>query len=641
LIAWGRYEEALQIVRKVNPFPSVCGRICQHACEAKCRRGALDAPIALKELKRFVTEVQAGSDWRPPVAPATRGKVAVVGAGPSGLTTAQDLRDMGYAVTVLERLPQPGGMLNLIPKYRLPEYVVRRDITTILARGIALRCNCEIGRDVQLSDLKAEGFQAVVVCAGLSRSRGLALPGFGAERFIGAIPLMMDVWAGNPVEVGRKALVIGGGNVAADVARTLRRLGAQEVTMACVESRAEMPATEEEISGAVEEGVRLMPSWGPKRVLKKDGRVAGFEMMRVLSVFDEQKRFNPKYDPAHVKVVTADMIVLTIGQAGDTSWTRGSGVKLDRRGRVAADREMGTTSEPGVFLAGEVLRGPGSAIEAIADGHRAAALADQFLRTGAVKAAPAEVLPVVGEFPKAAQDQLRRMDRVPAPLLPRAERMQGFHEHELGYDEAAALQEAGRCLNCGAGPVIDEEKCAFCLTCFRLCSVGGIEIGKKMVTAPQACQACGLCAAECPQGAITLGHWPNSELHAELMQALKGALGAPATSAVVQCIHSAASRGDLAARPASADGVVHLGVPCITHFTAADLMLLIANGVQTVQVMLCAPSVCKHANGQERVKQVLSAAVQRARAVRPKAEIRFVEIQPTPSPKTPLQGVTA
>jgi ferredoxin len=272
-----------------------------------------------------------------------------------------------------------------------------------------------------------------------------------------------------------------------------------------------------------------------------------------------------------------------------------------------------------VFLAGEVLRGPGSAIQAIADGHRAAALADQFLRTGAAKAAPAEVLPVVGEFPKAAQDQLRRMDRVPAPLLPREERLRGFHEHELGYDEAAALQEAGRCLNCGAGPVIDEEKCAFCLTCFRLCPVGGIEIGKKMVTAPQACQACGLCAAECPQGAISMGHWPNSELHAELIQALKGHLGAPATAVVVQCIHAAANRGDLAARPASAGGVVHLGVPCITHFTAADLMLLIANGIQTVEVRLCAPSACKHASGQGRVKQVLTAAVQRARAVRPKA----------------------
>ena len=162
-----------------------------------------------------------------------------------------------------------------------------------------------------------------------------------------------------------------------------------------------------------------------------------------------------------------------------------------------------------------------------------------------------------------------------------------------------------------------------------------------MVTAPQACQACGLCAAECPQGAIRLGHWPNSELHAELIQALKGPLGAPATAAVVQCIHGAANRGDVAVRPASAGGVVHLGVPCITHFTAADLLLLFANGIQRVQVMLCAPSACKHASGQERVKQVLTAAVQRARAVRPQAEIRFVEFKPTPSSKTSLQGVTA
>ena len=264
---------------------------------------------------------------------------------------------------------------------------------------------------------------------------------------------MMDVWAGNPVQVGRKALVIGGGNVAVDVARTLRRLGAEQVTMACVESRAEIPASEEEIAAAAEEGIRLMPSWGPKSVLKKDGRVAGLELMRVPRVFDEKRRFNPKYDPAHVKVVTADMVVLTIGQAGDTSWTLGSAVKLDRRGRILADRELHTTSEPGVFLAGEVLNGPGSAIQAIADGRRAAAIVDGFLRTGLLKNPPAEDRAVVGEFPKAACDKLHRLDRVPMRQVPGPERLAGFQEHELGYDERAALREAGALpeLRCRAG----------------------------------------------------------------------------------------------------------------------------------------------------------------------------------------------
>ena len=647
LIAWGRFEDALEVVRKVNPFPSVCGRICQHPCEEKCRRAALDTPVALKELKRFVTEVESASvprgrratDSCPDVAPVTRGKVAVVGAGPAGLTAAQDLRGMGYAVTVFERLAQPGGMLNIIPKYRLPEHVLKRDIDAILARGIELRCDCEVGKDVPLSDLRANGYQAIIVCAGLSRSRGLALPGFGAERLVAAIPLMMDVWAGVPVQVGHRALVIGGGNVAADVARTLRRLGAEEVTMACVESRAEMPATEEEISAATEEGIRLMPSWGPKRVLKRDGHVAGLELMRVTSVFDEQGRFNPQYDFAHLKVVTADMIVLTIGQAGDTSWTRGAGMALDRRGRLITDRDAHTTSESGVFLAGEVLHGPGSAIEAIADGHRVAAIADQFIRTGNVVPASKEAERVVGDFPEAVQKDLCRLERTPMRQRPAAKRLEGFQEHELGYNEAAALREAARCLNCGAGPTIDEDKCAFCLTCLRLCPLDGIEIGKKMTTVPEACQACGLCAAECPQGAIALEHWPNEQFREQVARALQKAAPAGASAAIVQCVHTAATRRDLSAAPGQDDGVIHLNMPCITHLTALDLMLLVGNGIDRIQVVLCPPAACKHANSQQRAKQVLSAAAERVRAVRPEVQITFVEIEQPRDGNSSVEGV--
>ena len=648
LIAWGRFEEALEVVRKVNPLPSVCGRICQHPCEEKCRRGGLDAAVALKELKRFVSETVAASSpavpqaetRAPDLAAATQGKVAVIGAGPAGLTAAQDLRGMGYAVTVFERLPQAGGMLNLIPNYRLPERVLKKDIEAILAHGIELRCNCEIGRDMQLADLSAEGYRAVIVCAGLSRSRGLALPGFGAERFVAAIPLMMDVWAGKEVQVGQRALVIGGGNVAVDVARTLRRLGAEEVAMACVESSAEIPATEEEIAAASEEGIRVMPSWGPKRVLKRDGRVAGLEMMRVTSVFDANGRFNPQYDFTHLKVVTADMIVLTIGQAGDTSWTRGSGAALDRRGRVVADRNLHTTSERGVFLAGEVLHGPGNAVEAIADGHRVAAIVDQFVRTGQVKALPSATQPVVADFPESVRENLCRLDRVPMPQTPVATRLKGFDEHDLGYDEAAALREAARCLNCGAGPVIDEDKCAFCLTCFRLCPLNGIGIGKKMTTSPESCQACGLCAAECPQAAIVLDHWPNEQLRDQIVQAIEEARPAEVSAAVVRCVHTAGTRKELAPAVELGDGAtIHLNIPCLTHLTPLDIMLLVGNGIERIRIAICGPETCKHASSQRRARQVLSAAAQRAREIRPSVQIEFAEIH-QPALETPAtQGV--
>jgi NADPH-dependent glutamate synthase beta subunit-like oxidoreductase len=629
LIAWGRFEEALEIVRKVNPFPSVCGRICQHPCEDKCRRSAVDSAIALKELKRFVTEVEAASDFTPEVVPVTREKVAVVGAGPAGLTAAQDLRSAGCAVTVFERLDRPGGMLNIIPRYRLPEQVLRRDINTILARGIDLHCDREIGRDLSVSDLKTDGCKAIVVCTGLSRSRGLALPGFGAERFLAAIPLMMDVWAGKPVRVGQRALVIGGGNVAADVARTLRRLGAEEVIMACVESREEMPAAEEEIVAAVEEGIRLMPSWAPKRVLKSDQHVAGLEMMRVTSVFDEQGRFNPQYDFNHLRVVTADMIVLTIGQAGDTSWTQDSEVALDRRGRVVADRKRHTTSEPGVFLAGEANRGPGNVVEAIAEGHEVAAIVDEYLRTGRARIRMSEEPPIVADFPSEVRENVLQIERVPMRQISSSERLAGFKEHDLGYDEASALKEAARCLNCGAGPTVDEDKCAFCLTCFRLCPLDGIEIGKQMITVPEACQACGLCAAECPQGAIALEHWPGEQFRRQLAEALREAGSDGPSNAVVQCVHTAATRSDLSLRfEREGDFIIRLSVPCVTHLTPLDLMLLVGNGVERIRVAMCGLTSCKHSESQRRAIRTLSAAIERIREVRPAVKIAFVEADP-------------
>lgn len=629
LIAWGRFEEALEVIRQVNPFPSVCGRICQHPCEEKCRRAALDAPVALKDLKRLVTELVAGTAPPAEIVPVTREKVAVIGAGPAGLTAAQDLRGSGYAVTVYERLAEPGGMLNIIPNYRLPEDVLKRDIDAILARGIDVECHRELGADMNLAELREEGFKAIIVCSGLSRSRGLALPGFGAERFLAAIPLMMDVWSGKPVDVGRRVLVIGGGNVASDVARTLRRLGADDVTMACVESREEMPATEEELGAAVEEGIRLMPSWAPKRVLKTDGHVAGLEMMRVTSVFDANGRFNPQYDLTHLKVVTADAIVLTIGQAGDTSWTRGSQVALDRRGRVVTDRELHTTSESGVFLAGEALRGPGNVVEAMADGHRVASVVEAFLTTGEPRAPERESPELVGEFPQTVLENLRRLDRVPMPRTPSSERLRGFREHELGYDEASALREAARCLNCGAGPTIDEDLCAFCLTCYRLCPLDGIEIRKKMENTPEACQACGLCAAECPMGAITLGHWEKDEFAGQLNAVLAGRKMSAPSTAVVQCVHTAASRDDLTPEVRSGDETaIRLNIPCITHLKPIDLMLLVASGVSRIEVKMCDPAACKHPAGQKRARQVLSATVEDIRAMRPGVEITFVEVEP-------------
>ncbi|MBM4030813.1 MAG: FAD-binding protein, partial [Planctomycetes bacterium] len=310
LVAERRYDDAFAVITRTNPFPSVCAHICQRPCEKKCRRGQLDAPVGIRALKHFVVEhvghrpearatAQAaqggtggGGTGVPPVTEAKR-RVAVIGAGPAGLTAALDLRRRGCRTCVFERLGRPGGMLNVIPRYRLPQEALDADVQAILAEGVELTCNWEAGRDGAPTDLLDRGFDAVVVASGLSRSRGIALPGFGAQRFTAAIPWMADVWLGNSVDVGRRVAVIGGGNVAADVARTARRLGADYVAMICLESRKEMPAEPEEIRLAEAEGIQIITRQAPKRVLNREGQIAAIELMAVTSVFDEAGRFRP------------------------------------------------------------------------------------------------------------------------------------------------------------------------------------------------------------------------------------------------------------------------------------------------------------------------------------------------------------
>ncbi|MBM4043001.1 MAG: FAD-binding protein, partial [Planctomycetes bacterium] len=371
LVAERRYDDAFAVITRTNPFPSVCAHICQRPCEKKCRRGQLDAPVGIRALKHFVVEHAARPAPAQPTLDAKR-RVAIIGAGPAGLTAALDLRRRGCRVSVFERLSRPGGMLNVIPRYRLPQEALDADVQAILAEGVELTCNWEAGRDGAPTDLLEKGFDAVVVASGLSRSRGIALPGFGAQRFTAAIPWMADVWLGNRVDVGRRVAVIGGGNVAADVARTARRLGADFVAMICLESRKEMPAEPEEIRLAEAEGIQIITRQAPKRVLNREGQIAAIELMAVTSVFDEAGRFRPTYDPARIRTLNVDMVVLSVGQAPDRSWARGTAIRTDHRGRVVADRDTHQTSHPRVFLAGEALRGPGSAIEAVADGHRVA-----------------------------------------------------------------------------------------------------------------------------------------------------------------------------------------------------------------------------------------------------------------------------
>ena len=573
----GRYDEAYEVICRTNPFPSVCAQICQRPCEKQCRRGQLDSPVALRAMKRFVVQ-QVGPRRPEPSAPAPAGaaRVAVIGAGPAGLTAAHDLRRTGHRVGIFERLDRPGGMLNVIPRYRLPQAALDADVEAILALGIDVTYGCEVGRDLTVGDLLARSFDAVVVATGLSRSRGIAVPGFGAQAFAAAIPWMADVWLGKKVQVGRRVAVIGGGNVAADVARTARRLGAAHVAMICLESPEEMPAEPEEVRLAQAEGIRILTRHALKRVLNRDGRIVAIELMAVTSVFDEAGRFRPRYDPSRIRTLSADMVILSIGQAPDRSWARGSGIQTDGRGRIVVDRQTHLTSHPRVLLAGEALRGPGAAIEAVAEGHRVAEIVARFLETGRVAGPQPDETVALEPFPADVVGKLHEMHSLAAEAEP-------FAEQEPILTEAEARREGGRCLGCLAGAVIDEAKCASCLTCYRVCPLDAVEIGETAFSNPVRCQACGLCAAVCPAGAIGLSYWQADGLR-EMRPAAAGAgEGGPTIALVCEYRDGVdVEAGDV------------LRVPCLARLRPADLLGLFARGYRAVALHPCDEEDCKY-----------------------------------------------
>ncbi|MGB2821258.1 MAG: FAD-dependent oxidoreductase, partial [Phycisphaerae bacterium] len=407
----------------------------------------------------------------------------------------------------------------------------------------------------------------------LSRSRGIAVPGFGAQRFTAAIPWMAGIWLGDKVDVGRRVAVIGGGNVAVDVARTARRLGAQYVAMICLESLDEMPAEPEEVRLAREEGIVILPRQAPKRVLNRDGEIVALELMSVVSVFDEAGRFRPTYDPSRIRTLGADSVILSVGQAPDRSWARGTSIQTDRRGRIVADRDTQLTSNPRVFLAGESLRGPGSAIEAVADGHRVAEIAASFLATGEVASPDSDQAEALGPFPTDVLERLHEMTRVATEPEP-------FAPSEPTLDEAAARHEAGRCFGCLSGAVIDENKCASCLTCFRICPLEAVEIGEAMFANPARCQACGVCASVCPANAIGLSFWESGELTATTSAGPE--VAGPAVALL--CEH----REDKHVEAAQV-----LRVPCLARLKPIDLLRLLRRH-ECVSLVPCEKEECKY-----------------------------------------------
>ncbi len=443
----GDLREAAKILLDTNPIPSITGRVCPHFCEQVCNRGDFDEPVSVRDIERFMGDYileNANEIIKAPETDTGR-SVAVVGSGPAGLSAAYYLRASGHRVTVFDRMEEPGGMLAyVIPAYRLPKDIVRRVVKAIENTGVEFRLKVDVGKDVTVDDLKKD-FDSVFIATGAWNPVSIGLEGEESTRF--GMEFLTNINLGVKEVPGKKVLVIGGGNAAIDAAISALRLGAEKATIACLESREEMPALPWEIEQAVEEGVKLMPSWGPHRVLKSDGKVRGMELVRCTAVFDNQGRFAPTFDSAVKEMVEADQIMMAVGYATDLHFTDpGLSLKV-KQGLIVADPETQATSVPGVFAGGAVTHGPATVIEAIGSGKRAAVALDIYLK-GVGAEDGSEDKKAIKPFVKFNSDYLERTSRAKMPKLPVVERSIDV-EDALGLGLSEIETEANRCFNCG------------------------------------------------------------------------------------------------------------------------------------------------------------------------------------------------
>lgn len=481
--AQGKYREALELIKKENPFPAVCGRICPRKCESACTRGEVDDPVAIDDIKKFIAEQDLNADNRyvPEIKKNYGNKIAVVGAGPAGLSCAFYLARDGYRVTVFEKQNALGGMLRFgIPSFRLEKDVVNAEIDILKEMGVEFRTGVEVGKDVSLKDLRTQGFEAFYLAIGAQSGRKLGIEGEDAEGAVTGVDFLRGVNLGEDTKLEGKTVVIGGGNVAIDVARTAVRVGASKVDMFCLESRVQMPALGEEIEEAEAEGISINNSWGPKRIIAENGRVVGVEFKKCVSVFDENKRFNPKFDENDTMTVEANNVLVSVGQSIDWgNLTEGTKIELNPNRTVKADPVTYQTGEPDVFAGGDALTGPKFAIDAIAVGKQGAVSIHRYAHKGQSL--------TVGRIKRDYRPlDKANLDLEGYDLLPRqkAEHADGGKQRESFGDsrgtftEEQIRKETERCLGCGA-TVVDEFMCVGCGVCTTKCKFDAISLVRK------------------------------------------------------------------------------------------------------------------------------------------------------------------
>ncbi len=466
LMQQGKYHEALKLFKQEHPFPGSCGRVCHHPCESVCTRGDADQPLAIQYLHRYLADLdfEDGSPWLPDVGEKRDEKVAVIGSGPAGLTCAYYLAQKGYGVTVYEKLPVKGGMMAVgIPEYRLPKAELAKEIEVIETLGVEIKTCMAFGTDITLESLKKDGFSSVFMATGLHGSRGLGVKGEDLPGVLKGTEFLRNAAMGRGEKLSGKTVVIGGGNVAVDVALTSRRLGCQDVTMVCLEKRDEMPAWDYEIEEALEEGVKIVNSKGPLRFVADNGKVAEVEFMECTAVFDENGRFSPQYDNCALTMIDADNVIVAIGQMGETAFADKEGIKLTPPGGYAADPVTLQTPIDWVFAGGDAYYGPKSVVDAVASGKAAAESIDRFLNGQDLKEGREKSY----DFEKPDILDVPKMERVKPDHLPVADREGNFNEVTFGLVEKLVEQEAARCLSCGI--------CSECYQCVEACLAGAVD----------------------------------------------------------------------------------------------------------------------------------------------------------------------
>jgi len=531
LIQKGKYKEAVDIIRDDMPFPAICGRVCFSPCEDACARTDVDQAVAIRALKKFVADIERQQrKVKPkPIPKRHTEKVAIIGAGPAGLTAAYELAKLGYPVTVYERMLEPGGMMRYcIPDFRLEKFVVENETNYIKDLGVEIKTGVEFGKDITIASLQEEGCKAVFLAIGTQQGMKLNVPGEDLKGVVNAVDFLRDMALGKHVEVGQKVAVVGGGNSAIDAARTAKRLGAKEVTLLYRRSREEMPALPSEVEEAEKDGVKIEILVAPKQIIGQNGQAVAIECLRMkLGEPDESGRRRPVPIPGSEHKHEVDMVIPALGQLAEASCIPKN--LQDEKARiptVSTDPLTLETKLPGVFAGGDIATGPASIIEAVGQGKRAAASIHLYLSGQDFHKGREENIEETtwAKNPKQIKKKERRYNPLPEKSHATFEEVQDYVENL----EREAKFEAYRCLGCGPcaeclgttdmcegdKAAVDEALCIGCNVCAVVCPFGAAEKDENNVAIinEDLCKGCGICAARCPVRAITMKKVTNERI---------------------------------------------------------------------------------------------------------------------------------